>query len=551
MTPFPIRRFPCLIVFLVLLMHSVHLRAQGTEYGRYEWVEPFVDADHYELRDIVVDEEQNLYVCGFFTERLFWGSKSYMPHDPRGEAFLSKLDKNRQVVWMRTLTSDSFSMATALSLGPDGNLYLGGTFDGQLSFGGSFYLDADGTTDQFIASYTRNGDFRWSNRFGTGYLNNVPIMKADKDGNLYMGGQFIGESYLPDLDTLIQSTGIVLNTLIGKLDASGTWQWVDLLPENATIQDLELGWDGRPWITCSFRDSFIWRDSLLVPEEDDVFLARLDKDGKLLQIRQYKGTGNERILDMQTGTDSNLYLTGYYTKAFGMDSLLLEVPVQSSRGNGFIARLSAEGNVRWLKAIPAFDVYFNFIDLDEHNNPYLCGRFYDWIKPGGDSLNEGHGAGVNVILLKFDSSGEYRWSLSMEKIKSNSPSGFQVQSSSEGYILGRANQMVEIGNYSLVAAGNSLSYIAKFSTAPFPLHHSVPERTAIRSYPNPATDYFRLKTKHPVQSITLYSLTGQIVAEWSSIRDSYPLPSLAEGTYLLRVETEEGVFTERLLIKGQ
>lgn len=60
------------------------------------------------------------------------------------------------------------------------------------------------------------------------------------------------------------------------------------------------------------------------------------------------------------------------------------------------------------------------------------------------------------------------------------------------------------------------------------------------AYPNPVKDILRFQSKEEIKSITLYSMTGQVLQVWEQ-QDSINITSFPKGVYPLAVQTHQGV----------
>lgn len=79
----------------------------------------------------------------------------------------------------------------------------------------------------------------------------------------------------------------------------------------------------------------------------------------------------------------------------------------------------------------------------------------------------------------------------------------------------------------------------------FILHH--PEETSnYRIYPNPSEGW--VKVNQPHQSLKILSLSGQLLYD-SPKRNTYDLSFLKRGVYLIQIESDESVHTQKLIIK--
>jgi hypothetical protein len=72
----------------------------------------------------------------------------------------------------------------------------------------------------------------------------------------------------------------------------------------------------------------------------------------------------------------------------------------------------------------------------------------------------------------------------------------------------------------------------------------------IRLYPNPANDWVRLEGLKSTDVAELLDLTGRRINSWSG-QSNYQLDlaELAEGVYFVRVLTQNGEYSKRLVVK--
>src|SRR5690349_13691357 len=68
-------------------------------------------------------------------------------------------------LWSQRFGDASFQNGYSVATDPAGNVYIGGTFQGSVNFGGST-LTSLGSNDIFLAKFSPTGAHVWSKRFG-------------------------------------------------------------------------------------------------------------------------------------------------------------------------------------------------------------------------------------------------------------------------------------------------------------------------------------------------------------------------------------------------
>jgi hypothetical protein len=74
---------------------------------------------------------------------------------------------------------------------------------------------------------------------------------------------------------------------------------------------------------------------------------------------------------------------------------------------------------------------------------------------------------------------------------------------------------------------------------------------SVNVYPNPATDVLNVEASNGFQQVTLINITGQVVRniELEAGKTSIDLNGLRNGVYFVRIETEKGITTRKVVIQ--
>ncbi len=116
------------------------------------------------LNDVIIDNNDNIYVCGYFSgSAQFDEIKLTSPYEGR-DVFLAKFDKYHHLVWVKTASGQGNDMATCL-VSDDNNIYMYGSFEDELRYNNTT-ITASGAPDVFVASFTHDGSFNWIQKAG-------------------------------------------------------------------------------------------------------------------------------------------------------------------------------------------------------------------------------------------------------------------------------------------------------------------------------------------------------------------------------------------------
>lgn len=112
------------------------------------------------------------------------------------DLFLTKLDSKGGVVWQRSLGADGSASGAAVSLAPNGNIVVAGTVNG--NFDGN---NADG--DIVVSRFDANGDEQFSTLVRSPGADTASAVAVGGDGTIYVGGQVAsggGDAFIARLD---------------------------------------------------------------------------------------------------------------------------------------------------------------------------------------------------------------------------------------------------------------------------------------------------------------------------------------------------------------
>ncbi len=90
-------------------------------------------------------------------------------------------------VWLRRGGSTLADGATAVAVGQDGSVYVGGTFQGSADFGDGF-LVSRGDTDLYVVKYAADGEIAWSRSFGGCSGDELTGLALDDDDGVIVVG---------------------------------------------------------------------------------------------------------------------------------------------------------------------------------------------------------------------------------------------------------------------------------------------------------------------------------------------------------------------------
>jgi hypothetical protein len=294
-------------------------------------------------------------------------------------------------------------------------------------------------------------------------------LATDASGNIFVTGYFQGTVDFGGGP--LTATGRDIFVL--KLDPSGTLLWSKHFAgsSQAFAYALATNASGNVLLTGYFEGTIDFGGGALTSvsaTDPDVFVLELDATGQHVWSRRFGATGQDFGTGLAVDTAGNVLLTGFSSNGgidFGGGALT---------GNGvFVAKLDASGGHVWSKLFNQQNIGVTGLATDGAGSVFLTGTF-------GQSVNFGGGAllsfgGVDVFLVKFNSSGTHVWSKNFgganDAVLAGQGRGGQygmaVATDPGGNVIitGYFDSPVDFGGGPLAVSGASDVFVAKFNGA--------------------------------------------------------------------------------------
>lgn len=317
--------------------------------GSYVWAQKTGSGGYDESNSLFVSSAGVITVAGYFGGVVdFDPSTAVVSYDAGGtsDPFFARYATDGSLIWAKDITGNGESSAQHVFIDSAGALYLSGNFFGTLDFdtgAGVFNLTGAGSKDAFYAKYSATGDFAWAASIGSGGDETGQHIIADKAGNVYATGFYIGlVDFDPGAAVFNLSSGPgSFNAYLLKLNKDGVFQWANNIGGSQDDIGLSLALDAQQniYMTGYFSGvaSFSAGRSLASTGGTDIFIAVYKSSGSLLNVFKEGGITNDWASDISIDAKGFMYVTGYYT---GNADFII---------NGSINTLTSTGNA---------DVYF-------------------------------------------------------------------------------------------------------------------------------------------------------------------------------------------------
>jgi len=317
-------------------------------------------------------------------------------------------------VWQKTFGGSRDDEAYSIQQTKDGKYIIAGYTE---SFG-------EGGRDVYIINLDANGNLVWQKTFGGDSSDWANIIQQAKDGGYIIAG-----------DTMSFGAGWWYDVYILKLDVDGELEWEKIFggsnyDAGYSIQQIQDG----GYIVAGETKSFGAGDY-------NVYILRLDSNGKLLWKKTFGGSNNESATAIQQTKDGGYIVAGNTNFLWAGNS------------DVYIIKLDSNGKLLWQKIFGGSNGDFaNSIQQTSDGGYIVAGYTTSFGARGSD-----------VYILKLDANGELVWQKNFGG--DSSDGAFAIQQTSDGgYIVA--------GNTESFGAGKSDVYILKLdtdgNTGPYP-----------------------------------------------------------------------------------
>jgi hypothetical protein len=292
--------------------------------------------------------------------------------------------------------------ARGIALDADGNSYVCGYFDGEINFGGTIgKRTSAGGSDAFVVKLDPTGKILWAQTFGA-KRDDAANAIAVRGDTVVVVGNFLDEITIGDFTQKAIGSD---DLFVAAFDRAGNTKWTWRLGgiDSDGANAVAATPDGGWVIGGSFKDTIAFGQTMLKSKGDtDALLAKLAPTGDLEWMKQFGGAYKDTILHLAVDANSNIYVQGH------------------------------------------------FADVA------------DW---GGKPLKAAGGSDNDVVLAKYDTNGDHKWSQRFGYGLNDAAGGVAVDPAGHVTMVGSFDKSISFGEGDDHASlGESDGFVARFST---------------------------------------------------------------------------------------
>ena len=277
-------------------------------------------------RGLAQDGAGNSYVTGYLQRTVSFGSTTLSSTSKNtDDLFVAKLDNSGTFLWAVAATGAGNIQGSGIATDSAGNSTITGHFSGSASFG-STTLSAKGSQDLLVARLDKTGKFLWAaSGGGSGTTTASGVAHHGTAGSTITGYFTKNASF--GSTTLSSKGGEDL--LVARVDEKGKFLWAVSGGGSSTDGDrgqaIAAGKAGESIVTGRFAGTASFGSTTLTSfnKSVDIFVARLDSNGKWLWVAPAVGAGEDVGLAVTADSSDDGTIAGYFNSnvLFGSTSL--------------------------------------------------------------------------------------------------------------------------------------------------------------------------------------------------------------------------------------
>lgn len=462
--------------------NSVYIQKR-TVNGDLEWVKHIDSQEQLiEFEAIDIDEENNLYVTGWFkgsfTVDFGNGSQSISSNNYR--AIVLKIAENGDLVWISTPMLPNNSMAYTIQV-VGSSIVIGGRCNSDWNYSDFYLLKLDMSGQEIWTKYFSS--LSW-------HEGSIESLDIDNHNNIVITGYYRGiADFDPSSNDNLNSAEQHKDVFVAKYSENGEFIWFKSIPSDiglfGTNYDVAVDQNTNEIVVASgFNNNvdfdpganqFTMSSPANMPNN---FVLKLSSLGDFIWVKNIGGDDYDWLSDMELDSLGNIWMTGTFIGTVDFDPNL-GVSTMTSIGFAdlYVLNLDRNGYFVWCAAYTGnpFEGQME-LALDQNGSCYVGGNY----------------AGASTVDPNFNS-----------------------------YYLSQSNGGLDL-------------FISKLNAFANVQDETI--LTKVHLFPNPANNSILIQSESVLNQIKIFNCLGQFIAELPVVNELIDVSGLQNGTYFIFID---------------
>jgi len=335
---------------------------------------------------------------------------------------IRKFTSSGVFLWAEKFGSLGKDAAYSVTTDFNGNVYIVGTFTGQLRLGNQPILNSPFPSAEqgFLILLDPNGEFVLARMFTSTQGTFPQKITVDSNGRMIVSGYFSGQT---DFD--LSGNSFALESNGGKDGFVATYlpgvllEWASKIGGSGedAVLDHEKGELGNIYLTGFFSDIVDFDQSnnnfyAQAAGSEDIFILKISSNGSFVWVRTAGSSDIDKSLTLDVLPNGTAFIGGYFSSFTEFSQQGGSSQLLSSAGfsDGFVASYLADGSISWIRQIGGVgEDEVTSVDANNNGQIYAGGNFTQSVNFGFTGLQQYNATSVGLkdiftIILNEDGS---------------------------------------------------------------------------------------------------------------------------------------------------
>ncbi|WP_041948400.1 hypothetical protein [Turneriella parva] len=330
--------------------------------------------------------------------------------------------------WAQTVSAGAAnSRFDSVAVDSSGNIYVSGfqAGTGTYTYGAQSTAVTAGTNNIALVKYSAAGIAQWARTVSAGSSDSVfESVTVDSSGNIYAAGSQRNTGTFTYGSINAAATHTSFNPLLVKYDTNGNALWVRTVSAGSNVARFHsVATDSSANIYAAGRQTgtgaFTYSGQSISGASVGVnaTLVKYDSSGAALWAQTVaSGASSSYFSGIAIDASSNVYAVGLQSGAGTYTYGTQSATGTHTSSNCVIVKYNSSGVAQWARTVSAGSniSQFNSVAVDSSGNTYAVGAIYGTgtFTFGSQSVN-GVSTNANLLIVKYDSSGNALWARSV------------------------------------------------------------------------------------------------------------------------------------------
>jgi hypothetical protein len=424
------------------------------------WSKAFGDPTSQRPTAIATDKDGNVIVVGAFDGKVDFGKDVHASAGSE-DIFVLKLAPDGSTLWSRRFGDTLGDVALSVAATPDGDIVVGGSFQGTVDFGNG-PLTSAGLSDMFLLKLGSGGVTLWSKRFGDSASQSIGAVTVDPAGHVVIAGGFIGSVNFSAFAPLT-SAGLA-DVFVAKFGPSGAFIWAKSFGDASSQGAMSVATDATGNIVVAGTNTGTFDfggPPIATAGSSDIFVAKLEAGGGgHIWSKGFGDPSLQALFGAGVDAQGNVAFGGRYGGSMDLGGGALE-PAGSGE-NFFVAKLGPAGDHVFSRGFATdFTKHAGGVGVDAVGNVLLTGHLNGPADLGfGPVVPK---APFDAFALKVDAAGSPVWARVFGADASQQGRAIAAGPKGNVYVTGTNEGVIDFGLGPLTTAGSADIFLAKLA----------------------------------------------------------------------------------------